>query len=296
MGIDGMRVGGGRCPLLVGGLLAACLLLICNWWTLSSENIELVRQIDELNEQLKISAEERDQCVTLRGNLEKRFKHAEKEVETLHVHLEQQQTDLRKKSEELEESLNSCKTELDNLHKVDDTKSATLETLKAEKYNFNTQLEEKLDENKKLQDEVDQLKDDLNKIKLTCNKPEKGPELTQQSTRTANNKTQLGSVPESAVKVSVAGQRGLKYHGIPILPRDPPGAVRLSPRLSVTMLKANASPKQANKGTKEQTNPDATEAEYPDNSKQGNPESTDANMIESERDAQMKAPSNGINK
>ncbi|XP_076640998.1 uncharacterized protein LOC143352412 isoform X2 [Halictus rubicundus] len=239
MGIDGMRVGGGRCPLLVGGLLAACLLLICNWWTLSSENIELVRQIDELNEQLKISAEERDQCVTLRGNLEKRFKHAEKEVETLHVHLEQQQTDLRKKSEELEESLNSCKTELDNLHKVDDTKSATLETLKAEKYNFNTQLEEKLDENKKLQDEVDQLKDDLNKIKLTCNKPEKGPELTQQS---------------------------------------------------------NASPKQANKGTKEQTNPDATEAEYPDNSKQGNPESTDANMIESERDAQMKAPSNGINK
>lgn len=55
MGIDSMRVGGGRCPpLLVGGLLAACLMLICNWWTLSSENIELVRQIDELNEQLKI--------------------------------------------------------------------------------------------------------------------------------------------------------------------------------------------------------------------------------------------------
>lgn len=53
-----MRVGGGRCPpLLVGGLLLACLMLVCNWWTLSSENLELVRQIDELNEQLKIRYE-----------------------------------------------------------------------------------------------------------------------------------------------------------------------------------------------------------------------------------------------
>lgn len=41
------------------------------------------------------------------------------------------------------------------------------------------------------------------------------------------------------MKVSVAGQRGLKYHGIPILPTDQPGAVRLSPRLSVTMLKGS---------------------------------------------------------
>lgn len=55
MGIDSMRVGGGRCPpLVLGGLLTACIMLICNWWILSSENIELVRQLDELNEQLRI--------------------------------------------------------------------------------------------------------------------------------------------------------------------------------------------------------------------------------------------------
>ncbi|XP_078049568.1 uncharacterized protein LOC144476466 isoform X1 [Augochlora pura] len=290
MGIDSMRVGGGRCPpLLVGGLLVTCLMLICNWWTLSSENIELVRQIDELNEQLKISAEERDQCVTLRGNLEKSFKNAEKEMESLHVRLEQQ-TDLKKKNDDMEESLQTCKTDLDNLRKVDDTKSETLETLKLEKENSNAQLEEKREENRKLQEEVDQLKDELNKIKLTYNKLDKTPELTQQSTRTANNKTQLGSVPESAVKVSVAGQRGLKYHGIPILPRDPPGAVRLSPRLSVTMLKAKASPVQANKGTVDQNTPDTTEVEDEENSKQGNLGSTDGNIVESERDAQMIAP------
>ncbi|XP_031834975.1 uncharacterized protein LOC116428049 isoform X2 [Nomia melanderi] len=175
MGIDSMRVGGGRCPpLLVGGLLVTCLMLICSWWTLSSENIELVRQIDELNEQLKISAEERDQCVTLRGNLEKRYKHTEKEVESLHVLLEQQ-TYLKKKNDELEETSNTCKTKLDSLH-------STLETLKSEKDNFNTQLDEKRDENKKLQEEIDQLKDELDKVKLTCSKPsEKNSEFTQQS-------------------------------------------------------------------------------------------------------------------
>lgn len=53
------------------------------------------------------------------------------------------------------------------------------------------------------------------------------------------NKIQLGTVPESAVTISLAGQRGLKYHGIPILPKDPPGAVRLSPRFSVTNLKGS---------------------------------------------------------
>lgn len=51
------------------------------------------------------------------------------------------------------------------------------------------------------------------------------------------NKSQLHPVPESAVRISVAGQRGLKFHGIPILPTDPPGAVRQTPRFSVTMLK-----------------------------------------------------------
>ena len=55
MSIDSMRVGGGRCPpLLVGGLFVVCLMLIINWYTISSENLELLRQIDELNEQLKI--------------------------------------------------------------------------------------------------------------------------------------------------------------------------------------------------------------------------------------------------
>lgn len=55
MSIDSMRMGGGRCPpLLVAGLIIACIMMLCNWWTLSSTNLELLRQIDELNEQIKI--------------------------------------------------------------------------------------------------------------------------------------------------------------------------------------------------------------------------------------------------
>lgn len=54
-----MRVGGGRCPpFLVGGLLIACIMLFLNWYQLSTTNLELLRQIDELNEQIKIRYKE----------------------------------------------------------------------------------------------------------------------------------------------------------------------------------------------------------------------------------------------
>ncbi|XP_012277562.1 Golgi membrane protein 1 isoform X1 [Orussus abietinus] len=171
MGIDGMRVGGSRCPpLLVGGLILACLMLICNWWTLSSENLELLRQIDELSEQLKISAEERDQCVTLRGNLEDRFKRAKDEIASLHVHLEQQ-SKLKKRTDELEDSITVCKSELDSLNKLDATKTATLETLRLEKDTISTQLGAKKEENKKLQEELDRIQDELKKLKSTYSSP-----------------------------------------------------------------------------------------------------------------------------
>ncbi|XP_070162330.1 uncharacterized protein [Polyergus mexicanus] len=239
MGIDGMRVGGGRCPpLLVGGLLLACLMLICNWWTLSSENLELVRQIDDLNEQLKISAEERDQCVTLRGNLEQRYKHTEDELATLHVRLEQQ-IDFKKKNDELEDSVTVCKSELDSLAKLDATRTATLETLRLEKETINSQLDVKRNEYKELQEKVYRVKAEMDQLKLSCTLPSEKKETPnlQLPMTAVPNKPQLHPILEPAVRVSVAGQRGLMFHGIPILPTDPPGAVRQTPRFSVTMLK-----------------------------------------------------------
>lgn len=171
MGIDGMRVGGGRCPpLLVAGLLVVCLMLICNWWTLSSENLELLGQIDDLNEQLKMSAEERDQCVTLRGNLEQRYKHLEEEVATLRIRLEQN-SDLKKQYDELKDSNTACKTERDSLNKLDATKTATLETLRLEKDAIIAQLDTMRDENKKQQEELTKVKEELDRLKLTPRSP-----------------------------------------------------------------------------------------------------------------------------
>lgn len=55
MSLDSMRGSYGRSPpLLVAGLLVVCVLLTFNWWTLSTQNYDLIKQIAELGEQLKI--------------------------------------------------------------------------------------------------------------------------------------------------------------------------------------------------------------------------------------------------
>jgi len=171
---------------------------------MSSENLELIRQIDDLNEQLKISAEERDQCVTLRGNLEQRFKHTEDELASLHVRLEQQ-NDYKKKNEELEDSVTMCKSELDSLNKLDATKTATIETLRLEKDTINTQLDVKRYENKKLQEEVDRLKGEVDQVKLGCNSPpEKKETLNIQPAETESKQVNGTSNAAAEKDTSVA--------------------------------------------------------------------------------------------
>ncbi|MPC78425.1 hypothetical protein E2C01_072911 [Portunus trituberculatus] len=45
---------------------------------------------------------------------------------------------------------------------------------------------------------------------------------------------QLGYVPRAAVRTLDKGLQGITFHrGLPILPRDPPGAPRPKPRFSV---------------------------------------------------------------
>ncbi|XP_051155427.1 glutamic acid-rich protein-like isoform X2 [Leptopilina boulardi] len=172
MVIESMRVGGGRCPpLLVGGLFVVCLMLIVNWYSLSSENLELLRQLDELGEQLKISAEERDECVTSRAKLQQSKKKSEEEKASLHVRIAHQY-ELQKQKVELEMSLTACKTQVSSLTNVDKTRSATIDALHLEKNTTSIKLKETIEENKKLHDELDKLKNELEAAKLAINAPQ----------------------------------------------------------------------------------------------------------------------------
>ncbi|KAL2723089.1 hypothetical protein V1477_019680 [Vespula maculifrons] len=214
-------------------------LLSYYWWYLSSENIDFSIQVNQLNEQLKMSIEERNQCVTLRMKLEERYKQIEDDIAYLHIKLEKQ-NNIQKKNDELKNSMTICKSKLHSL----------------------SILNAKLKENERFQKELEKVKDELVKLKLAYNAPanniKSNPTLAQLllqgstywyhkifsdsadlATRKVIDASQLHLVRDSAISISVAGQRGLKYHQIPILPTDPPGAVRLVPRLSVTMLKGS---------------------------------------------------------
>lgn len=105
---------------------------------------------------LFFSVEERDQCVTVKSTLEGKYKISEDEVASLHVRLEQI-NNLKKRGEELTDSLTMCKSELDSLNKLDATKTATLETLRLEKETINAQLDTKKEENQNLREEVDRV-------------------------------------------------------------------------------------------------------------------------------------------
>lgn len=186
-----MRVGGGRCsPLLVGGLLIACLMLICNWWTLSSENFDLVHQIDELSEQLKISAEENDQCITLRSKLEQRYKHVEDEVAYLHVSLEKQNEFNKKQKEEFENSIAICKSELDS-----------------------NKMDVKRKENEKLQEELDRVKDEMEKLKLAYKAPvdniRPDPALTPKRNSILESSTIEGMRNDKTEKIDISNEENV---------------------------------------------------------------------------------------
>ncbi|KAF7994198.1 hypothetical protein HCN44_011467 [Aphidius gifuensis] len=169
MGIDGMRVGAGRCPpLVVAVLLLISFLLVCNWWNLSTENAELLYQIDQLHEELKISLDERSRCIILKENFEKQYKHSEDELGALNVRLKQQESEAKTQHDELSVSLDVCKSELQSQQILDAAKTSTLEALRVKKDLLNETLDFKTKEFKKLQIDMDKVKNEFKSLTEKC--------------------------------------------------------------------------------------------------------------------------------
>ncbi|PNF35517.1 hypothetical protein B7P43_G04102 [Cryptotermes secundus] len=174
MSLDNMRGSYGRCPpFLVAGLLVVCIILTFNWWSLSSQNYDLIKQIEELGEQLKISSEEQELCVHHRLSAEGRMKILDAEVAQVRVNLLQERTDndemkktLETKDEELrkakkeqensQKSTNICKTELESIKKLEITKDGTIESLQLEKKQLLGQLNKQKEKIQSLEDELKQ--------------------------------------------------------------------------------------------------------------------------------------------
>ncbi|XP_008544134.1 putative uncharacterized protein DDB_G0277255 [Microplitis demolitor] len=172
MVLDGLRGSGssGRCSstFTVIFLFIGCFIITCNWWSVSTENAELISQVIQLEDKLKISIEERDKYQSKNENLKERLRESENKVAIMHVRL-QNQIDLKKQNDELADSLSMCKSEVDSLNKLDVTKTATLEALRLEKESITTQVLLKKEEISNLMTDINRTNSELEKLKKSCN-------------------------------------------------------------------------------------------------------------------------------
>lgn len=143
-----MRSGHARCPTyLVAGLLVMSFLLICNWWSLSSQNYELLKEMDDMGTQLSLCFDNKLTCSSKLNAVEIQARDIETKYRTLESNHAEELSSLKSEVSELDKSLKNskrdlgyCQTELDSLKKVDLSKQATLESMRVEKESLAMQL------------------------------------------------------------------------------------------------------------------------------------------------------------
>lgn len=158
MAIDYVRGGNPRCPsLIVGGLMLVLLFFACSWWSLTSQNFELVTQIENLETQLGTSGDTLEKCTQQKLSLEERsntlqssaqqqrvkYEQLKASEEELKESLKKIQDDLaaaNKKISSLESSVTFKTTELESLKKLSEAKDKSLEALRMEKKTLNSRL------------------------------------------------------------------------------------------------------------------------------------------------------------
>lgn len=144
MGFDTMRTGHARCPnYLLAGLFLMCFLLTCNWWSLSSQNYELLKQMDDMGEQLKICSDEKVVCTTRKRTLETAIREFETRMADAKMNEVKSNNNVKQQNNEIAElkntlskskqDLTDCQTELESLKIVDESKKTLLENMRSDK-------------------------------------------------------------------------------------------------------------------------------------------------------------------
>ncbi|XP_066996872.1 protein GOLM2 isoform X1 [Anabrus simplex] len=250
MGLDSMRGSYyGRCPpFLVGALFLICLILTFNWWSSSAQNYDLIKQLNDLSEQLKISSEEQERCARQRSVFENQIKSSEEESAQLRVKLDQQRLDNEeykkqliakddeiksalKSKDDCESSVTRCTTELESLKKLGISKDGVIASLRIEKERLNSDVAKHKHAAQKLEEKLKQVQTERVNTKQNANIVVDSPSPT----KATDIKNSIGFNLEN-VEVDPVGLRGMIYHKEPILPQDPPNALRPKPRLSITYL------------------------------------------------------------
>ncbi|KAJ1521291.1 hypothetical protein ONE63_002969 [Megalurothrips usitatus] len=159
MGVDLLRGGGGRAHFLVASLALLSLFLLFNWWSISTDNLDLLKQIEGLSQHLKSSSGLLDQCRNDRGSLESRVKRLEddtdklvqktdterQKIDRLENNLKESNTEVeaaKKKFDDASFSLKNCVTELESLKKLDKSKDSMITSLRIGKTDLSNQIQE----------------------------------------------------------------------------------------------------------------------------------------------------------
>ncbi|KAK6624943.1 hypothetical protein RUM44_011807 [Polyplax serrata] len=172
MGIDLVRGSNPKCPsFLLCGLSVMCFFLLCNWWSLSSQNFELLKQIDNLAEQLRVNGEELGKCSQQQILLEEKLKDSQTKFVQQQIKIEQiKETEddvkegyekiqdelntIKKKCDSTEKKLNVCNAEKDSLDKISKSKMQDISILNLEKKQLQVEIDAKSEMIKQLTEEA----------------------------------------------------------------------------------------------------------------------------------------------
>lgn len=170
MGFENMRSGNSRYQNLVLALIIVCFYLTYTWWYLSTQNYELLKQMDDMGEQLRVCSDERVSCINRKNNMDSQLRETESRMADMKMNelksldmIKKEKSDmieLSKTAEKAKQELQYCQTKLESLEKLDKSKSTILETMRIEKDTISEQLAE-------AKEKVNQLESTLKGFKQT---------------------------------------------------------------------------------------------------------------------------------